>query len=450
MTWNRHGRYFVLLTTTLAKKYTRFLAFGFLLGLASSLLFFQLQPALQKFTFAPTRRIGVVGQFTPSTLPLAIQQKISVGLTSIGPDGAPLPALAQSWEATASGNSVRYLFHLRSDTHWQNGRPVFASDINYNIRSVQFTVLDPHTLQATLASPYTPFPTLVAKPVFLAGLKGIGPYRVGAIRLNGNKVVRLQLTALAGQALPNLEYDFYKTEALAHLAFKLGEIDTVEDLTTVRDLSSWGDVQTQSHTKYNQIVVLFFNLDQPELKEKTFRQALGYALPSFPFERAVSPISKTSWAYTDKVRIYAPDLVAAKKLLTNSKVSPESTPLTITTLAPYVDVAQSIANSWNELGLKTSVKVENTVPTDFQILLAAQELPPDPDQYPFWHSTQTQTNITGYDTNVKIDKLLEDGRQEIDMEKRKKIYADFQRRLVEDTPAIFLYYPKAYTVKRGK
>ncbi|HLD24400.1 MAG TPA: hypothetical protein VJB96_00640, partial [Patescibacteria group bacterium] len=79
----------------------------------------------------------------------------------------------------------------------------------------------------------------------------------------------------------------------------------------------------------------------------------------------------------------------------------------------------------------------------------AQDVPSDPDQYPFWHSTQSQTNVTGY-SNVKIDKLLEDGRSELDQEKRKLIYADFQRRLVEDAPAIFLYYAKLYSIKRGK
>lgn len=448
MTFNRKTRYFVLLVTTLTKKYTRFIAFGFFVGFVSSLLFLQLEPLFSTLWFTPIQRIGVVGEFTPSTLPRIIQQKISLGLTTIDPNGSPLPALAQSWEATQSGKSSLYTFHLRTDVPWQNGKPILASDINYNIRSVQFTVLDPHTLRATLTSPYSPFPTLLAKPVFLAGFKGLGPYRVQAIRLNGDKVVRLQLIALQGHVLPSLEYDFYKTEALAQVAFELGEIDTLEELGSVGTLASWTNVEKQEHTKYTQIVTLFFNLRHDQLKEKGFRQGLAYALPEFPFERAVSPISKTSWAYTDKVRIYKPDPTQAKKLLTNSPIASQSAQLTITTLAPYVDVAQAIANSWTSFGLKTSVKVENTVPTDFQILLAAQELPPDPDQYPFWHSTQSQTNITGYDTNVKIDKLLEDGRQELDQGKRKLIYADFQRRLVEDAPAIFLYYPTVYTLRR--
>ena len=113
-----------------------------------------------------------------------------------------------------------------------------------------------------------------------------------------------------------------------------------------------------------------------------------------------------------------------------------------------MDDAQTIADSWTKLGVPTGVRVVASVPPDYQVLLSAQNLPPDPDQYPFWHSTQTATNITGY-ANVKIDKLLEDGRQELDMTKRKQIYADFQRYLTEDEPAVFLYYANSYSIQRN-
>ena len=78
--------------------------------------------------------------------------------------------------------------------------------------------------------------------------------------------------------------------------------------------------------------------------------------------------------------------------------------------------------------------------------MASQEIPADPDQYTLWHSTQS-TNITGYNS-PKIDKLLEDGRKISDKEERKAIYLDFQRFLVEDTPAAFLFHPTVYTIIR--
>ncbi|MDD3998930.1 MAG: hypothetical protein PHR98_02415, partial [Candidatus Shapirobacteria bacterium] len=65
----------------------------------------------------------------------------------------------------------------------------------------------------------------------------------------------------------------------------------------------------------------------------------------------------------------------------------------------------------------------------------------------FWHSTQTKTNITKIN-HPPIDKLLEEGRQTFDQQERKKIYQEFQKILLEESPAIFLKYPILYTVSR--
>ena len=48
------------------------------------------------------------------------------------------------------------------------------------------------------------------------------------------------------------------------------------------------------------------------------------------------------------------------------------------------------------------------------------------------HSNQTATNISNYQ-NPRIDKLLEDGRAELTLVERSKIYLDFQRFLLEDS-----------------
>ena len=81
------------------------------------------------------------------------------------------------------------------------------------------------------------------------------------------------------------------------------------------------------------------------------------------------------------------------------------------------------------------------------MLLTLWNPPIDPDQYYFWHSTQTNQNITNL-KNVKIDKLLEDGRKVTNIEQRKQIYVDLQKVIADEVPAIFLYYPYSYTVSR--
>ncbi len=434
-----------LITLELARKYTRSLILGFFGGLLLSFLFWRIYPAVIAPLFHRADRIGMVGDFTPITLPLSIQTLISGGLTSLATDGSPLPALSSGWEATNSGKT--FAFTIRNDLTWHNGKPVTAHDVNYNIRGVTLIPTGNDTLMAYLQYPYSPFPTLVSRPIFLPGLVGFGPYEVSGISLQGDAVKTLQLNPINLDKFRPKDFVFYQTEADAITAFKLGEVDTLEDLSTLTGLDHWGNIRVQKNTLYNRIVTLFYNMHDSELSDKKIRQGLAFGVPALPYERAYSPIPKTSWAYSDTVKKYMYDPTEAKKLIAHTGLATESATLTLSTFSQYLDTAQAIAASWTALGIKTTVRVENDVPASYQVLLSAQDVPQDPDQYLLWHSTQSQTNVTGY-MNVKIDKLLEDGRQELDQNKRKTIYADFQRRLVEDAPAVFLYYSTSYTVSR--
>jgi len=114
-------------------------------------------------------------------------------------------------------------------------------------------------------------------------------------------------------------------------------------------------------------------------------------------------------------------------------------------------LAEEIKTSWqNILEIPVSITIENQPNfDDYDTILTYGAITKDPDQYLFWHSTQTNTNITKLN-NPRIDKLLEEGRQTNDQIERKKIYQDFQTYLLEEVPAIFLYYPTTYTVTRIK
>mgnify|MGYP001565702803 FL=1 len=438
---HRSWRYAYLVISTLLRKYRIALVVGLLVGIAGSIGFFRFLPIISRYFFRPTEHIAIVGEFTPTTLPMSIQKRVTRGLTDIAPDGSAIPALATNWEISQEGRE--YIFTLDTTAVWHTGKTVTSADINYNIRNVTFTPLDSRTIKVTLEEPFSPFLTLVSKPIFQRGLRGVGEYKVSGIRLNGDSVVYLKLMPATDLTLPNLEYRFYRTEASAILAYKLGNVDIVEDIAGPGEISGWTNTMLRLHTKNDRIVAIYFNLKNPFLAEKTVRQALAYATPQFDIPRVQSPISSLSWAYSDRVRTYTFDMERAQRLLGEST----NGELIITTFSQYLDTAQKIAASWSALGIRTTVKVENAVPDDYQVLISAQDIPPDPDQYPFWHQTQEQTNITGY-ANVKIDKLLEDGRREQDPEKRKVIYADFARYLTEDVPVVFLYHPTLYTVRR--
>lgn len=78
---------------------------------------------------------------------------------------------------------------------------------------------------------------------------------------------------------------------------------------------------------------------------------------------------------------------------------------------------------------------------DFDVVLLGWSLSLDPDQYSIWHSSQTapgQFNFIGY-KNAEVDKLLEEGRLELDPDKRMKIYHRFAEILQQDSPIVYLY-----------
>jgi oligopeptide transport system substrate-binding protein len=68
------------------------------------------------------------------------------GLTAIGPDGAAVPAAAESWTVTPDG--LEYVFHLRPGLRWSNGDALKAADYVAGMRRL----VNPST-----ASPYAQF-----------------------------------------------------------------------------------------------------------------------------------------------------------------------------------------------------------------------------------------------------------------------------------------------------
>jgi ABC-type oligopeptide transport system substrate-binding subunit len=66
---------------------------------------------------------------TVETGSLAILDQLFSGLISMGPEMEVMPDIAASWEVADGGR--RYVFHLRDDVVWSDGRPVTAGDFEF-------------------------------------------------------------------------------------------------------------------------------------------------------------------------------------------------------------------------------------------------------------------------------------------------------------------------------
>lgn len=432
-------RYWIRLTKAFLGKFRAIMLLGIIAGFG---LFLTLSAVLPKTVGRKTEYIGMTGRYHVEELPQEILHKIGDGLTAIDESGAASPALADSWESTDEGKTWR--FTLGNHT-WQDGTPVTAKTIFYSFEDVQTHVIDEKTIEFVLADPFSPFPTIVSRPTFKKGLLGTGAWKVTHIDLAGEYVQKVILT---NAAKDRLIYRFYPTEDRTKLAYKRGEVDTIIDMLDPTPFQEWNQSsEVKESVNDSRFAAVFFNEDSELFRDnKTLRQALSYAInkEALGFSRAIGPLNPRSWAYNSQVKDYAYNPERAKELLGENK---ERIELTLSTTPLLLPIAERVRADWEAINIFATIQVVSYVPTDYQAYLVMYDIPKDPDQYALWHSTQDVTNIAHY-KSPRVDKLLEDGRVEMDVQTRKKIYLDFQRFLLEDAPAAFLYHPKTYTISR--
>lgn len=410
-------------------------------------IFFAFRFIMPLITSSSIQKIGIPGRFIPSTVPSTILRKISNGLTKLDASGNVIPDLASSWETPDKGKT--WIFNLKEGINWQDGEKVTSQSIKYQFSDVTITHPDTKTITFSLQNPYSAFPTIVSRPTFKSGLLGTGDWEVKRITLAGTFVDTL---LIQNKEVQKIMYKFYPTEERAVLGFELGEIDILSNVINPMPLDSWKKVKITKEVNTGEYAGVFFNTQDKLLADKNIRQALSYGIDkeSLGELRAIGPISIDSWAYNPQVKPYNYDKAKAKSMIDDYKKAAKIDSLTINlTSSPILlTKAEKIVKDWESIGIKVNLQAMANVPSDYQALLAIFDIPDDPDQYSIWHSTQLATNITHYQKNPRIDKLLEDGRSQIELEDRKKTYLDFQRFLVEDAPAVFLYYPSTYTITR--
>ncbi len=448
----------------------------FTLSLVSAIVLFSLfLPAfVSNLEKGQRKYIGIVGEYTLDTLPSVITNRLSVGLTTIEPDGSTVPALAERWTVENDGKTYRFV--LKQNLFWNDGKPLEPSDLQYAFKDVE-TILTPNDIVFKLPDAYAPFPTLVSQPVFRTVSEprfwfftrqnkvGLGENKITNYSTQGTKLKQITIDGPDTRHI----YRFYLTEEDAVTAFKMGEIDAIPDLQRKHDIFQWPTVSVTPTLHTDRYLAVFFNIRNSQF-QKNIRQGLAYALDKPASDvRALGPISVDSWAYLESIKSYDKDPDrAVERLMDPIPGKPLQFELTTTTL--FAAQAEAIKTQWEAIGDKavttcqSDSKVENKADcgnldiavqvriasfpdvSSFEVLLVGQESPSDPDQYALWHSEQS-TNFTGY-KNIRIDNLLEKGRQSFNQQERTETYQEFQQFFLEDSPAIFMKYLETYAIER--
>ena len=429
------------------KKHKKVILYAGLVGGFIFLLTKNLIPLLPQIK--PSQKIGLVGQYQISTLPHHISSNISRGLMKVNEKGNVEPDLVKSWKVLE--NETLYRIYLKPDNLWSDGTIISSKDIVFNFPEVEVSYPDELTVEFKLKESYSPFLVTLTQPLFKNQSIGAGEYMVKKIKYNGAYLKSIELVSSTKQ----LTYRFYSSNRAAWLGYRLGEVDQLKNLIINPLRENWENkANLEQSTNKNQYLAILFNLQNDKLSSKALRQALAYAIKDKSTDedsRALTSINPNSWAYNSKVKPYDYNQEQAQdlfdKAMEEASISGQLE-ISLVTSQSLLGKAESIAQSWKEtLDIKVNVSIINAINPNFEAVLVDQEIPLDPDQYALWHSTQPG-NITHY-SDLKVDKLLEDGRKISAPAKRTEIYQDFQRFLLEDVPAIFLSHPTNYTITRN-
>jgi peptide/nickel transport system substrate-binding protein len=392
--------------------------------------------------------IGIEGLYTRDTLPLQITSLLSYGLTDILENNkATISPIINNLEI--KDDNLSYIFTLKDNLSWHNGKRLRTSDLIINIPHTQTSIISSNTLKISVSSPFSPLLASLYKPLFLKNsLIGLGKYKVENISYQDGYIKSLQLISSEDRLQKN-NYSFYQNSDDLYNAFKLGIVDEISTTNLDEQLQGWPNIKIQPSISTKQYLAIFINTEK--ISNKQIRQAIAYATPKSDDNnrRCLGPIPPNSWAYNSEIKQYNYNPTRAKELFDINQLNKLDLVITDRKLLP---IAESIKRSWEE---NLNIKVNLSIATaqinlsDYETMLSYSPISFDPDQYSSWHSTQTNTNITHFN-NSRIDKLLEEGRLIQDPIERKKIYYDFQKFLLEESPAIFLEFPTTYQISRLK
>jgi len=418
------------------------------------------------------------------------------GLMKYNEEGKLVPDLAKSYEVSSDG--LNYTVFLKENAHWHDGVNVTADDVIFTIQTaqnqdygsperlnwqgVEVEKTGTHVIIFKLKSKYAQFLNNLTlkilpkhlwqdvKPINFAfselNLKpiGSGSYKFVKLRKDKNgRVVSYELSA---------NKNFYDGRPFIDkikLLFFSSEDELIENYNK-NDLDSMGFVSSKNlkkvkfkqrlnikQLKIPRYFAVFFNQNQSKaLSDKNVRMALNHGTDKNALINKLlegtgvpsnAPLSEELFETKEGLNKYPYDASKAKELLGDKKPVLK---LATSSWPELTEAANLLKKQWAQLGVEVNIEVMQTPELQqvikdrsYEMLLFGEILTPDPDPFSLWHSTQKRDpgqNLSLYD-NKAADTFLEEARVILNPVERMKKYESFQKTLVEDAPAVFLYNP---------
>ncbi len=400
------------------------------------------------------------------------------------------PALATSW--TVSDDGLTYVFQLRDDVRFHNGRTMTADDVVYSFDRIR----DPETASPQ-ASRFNEVASVVATgqyevtftmarqfAPFLSNLTNLYVVPQEVVAANGNlqqvavgtgpfmltEVVPdtyVLLTANPDYYRPgqpmvaSLRYNIVPVASTRAAGLRTGTYHLLPDVDpataeTLRGVSGVTLLETQDLS----YTLLGFNVSRAPFDDPRVRAAINYAIDREEIVEAVyfgnavagGPLSPglREWALdTNAFACYATNRDIARSLLAEAGYPNgfSTEILTFGTIQVVTDTAQVLQAQLAEVGIDVNVNVaefgafvQGWRNSEFDMFVSLNGGASDPDGY------LHRTFVTGGSTNVylysnpDIDALLEEGRTTVDQAARKAIYDQLQTDLACEGPIAHVAY----------
>jgi peptide/nickel transport system substrate-binding protein len=419
------------------------------------------------------------------------------GLTRLDSQSRRLPHLAAAWETP---DEQTYIFHLQEGYQFPDGQPVTAADVKATYESVRDTrsqspkqqalapiatieVLDPLTVRFRLRQPFAPFleetglGILPARQIATAPTRplaepiGSGPFRLTEFALDERIVAaRNDGYPLGRPPLAGVVFKVVPDAVSRLLELKRGSLDLVQNGIEPDALGWVSDqpkltVMTSPGTSFQYIGI---NLRDPHLADVRVRRAIAHAIDR---DAIVGTILKglatvatgllppTHWAYNPNVPTYAYNPKLAKELLDQAGYpDPDGDGPGVrfrlsyktTTVELRRRIAEVLQEQLAQIGIALDIRsyewatfYNDIRKGNFQLYSLAWVGIEDPDiYYQTCHSSQVPPlgNNRGYFQEETIDQLTEAARRTDDVDERRRLYAEVQRRVAQLLPVVPLWW----------
>ena len=367
------------------------------------------------------------------------------------------------------------------------------------MQGVVVTTRDPLTVEFRLQQTYAPFLAYLTVGILpqhlLRGLDpnqlfnapfnlrpvGTGPYAFDGRDNNSVSLATNSTYYLGPPRISTLRLRIFPDAASVGVALRKHDIDgalladdaSVDDVDTVQNDAAYAHHDVTSTSYFT----MYVDTRDDRFAEPVVRRAMQQAInieslivdvASGRGEAAGTGFTRGSWAFTPlDVATFDPGAAASALERESWRRGRDgvrekdgvrlSFALSTTNDPQRVAIAENVARQLKAIGIDARVQPlsassfidEHLLSRKFEAALVEIDPGPDPDPYPFWHSSQIASpgrNLANY-RDPRIDDTLERARQNTEPARRKDLYELFSGYLIAAAPSLPLFSPRATYVQ---